>query len=116
MEYRTPTGIAQQKGMPAKQLGSLESVLEAMNCKGSLIVAGSAAQYEALEILPRLTARPDPRSLHFIYATSGPDPLYALHPDTVIGVAPDAFRFVSMVMWADMQRIITKRFKTVHWG
>lgn len=109
----TPTGWAQQKGTPVRQLGSTEAVLEAMGWNGVLIVGSAAAGRRALEIW-RLADKGE--AILTIPARGGPAVLYELDPDTVVGVDVDAFVGMDSACWADMQKILTRRFKTVHWA
>lgn len=114
MRRITPTDWAKQKGEPVKQLGSTEAVLEAMGWEGVLIVANTEAANRATEIW--MTRSHEGAILRFVAARGGPNLLYEIPPTAVIGVDVDAFVGVEGACWADMQRILTTRFKTVHWA
>jgi hypothetical protein len=113
MRRITPTGWANEKGTPVRQLGSTEAVLKAMGWNGVLIVASADAGCRALEIWARANRG---EAIRTVPARGGPALLYEIHPDTIIGVDVDAFVAVESACWADMQRILTRRFKTVHWA
>lgn len=115
MRRITPTGWAKQKGTPVEQLGSTEAVLEAMGWEGVLIVASHEAATRAAEIW--ITKGPASATvLRYLVASGGPALLYETPRDAVLGVDVDAFAGVPGEVWADMQRILTTRFKTVFWG
>lgn len=117
MRHITPTGYANRKGKPVKRLGSLDAVLEAMDYEGVVIFANAS---NALRLQAALNCADfqhrDKGPIRALCATAGPMALLELPPETVIGVDDDAFTGVRAEMWADMQRILTTRFSTVHWA
>lgn len=121
MRRITPTGWGKQKGTPVEQLGTLEAVVRAMAAVEGVLSDGGVI------IIPRLIARTDvervirdagfdPYYFALVSASGGPGSLYNIRPETVVGVAPDAFEGIPGEMWADMQRIMSSRFRTVFWG
>lgn len=124
MQRITPTGWGKATGTPVRQLGSTKAVLAAMGWEGVLIVANAGAGARATKIW---TTEEPPEGeggadrtrgaiLRLVSATAGPNALYEIPETAVIGVDVDAFAGVPGEVWADMQRILARRFKTVHWG
>lgn len=95
------------------QLGSTEAVLEAMGWEGVLIVSNAEAAERAFWIWQKAGRG---SALRTVAAGGGPNLLYEIPKTTVIGVDVDAFVGVPQDMWADMQVVLSSRFKTVHWG
>jgi hypothetical protein len=114
MEYRTPTGIAQQKGMPAKQLGSTRAVIEALPDGAVIFVAPGRGGGYVREMLAHLGRDRD--SLRIMSTGGGPMVLLELPPETIIGIDVNAFRGVPGAVYGDMHAVLRKRFQTVHWG
>lgn len=113
MQRITPTGWAKQKGVPVKQLGSTEAVL-AMLPDGAVIVHGggqSTRIQEALQAAGRSRG-----ALTLVGASACPHALLEIPAETVIGVDVDAFVGVMTAMWEDTHRLLTTRFREVHWG
>jgi hypothetical protein len=112
----TPTGWAQQRGTPVKQLGSVEAVIEALPDAPQqvwLIVPSYRASVHAADWIISRELR---KNIEFASASEGLAALYAIPKDAVVGVAPDAFTGTRAEVWADMQRILTTRFREVIWG
>lgn len=122
MRRVTPTGLARQRGKVVPRLGSLRAVLEAMNWDGVVIFANASnAQHRLFQEIAdakagALFSRAEGARLVPFYASSGIEALLRIPPDTVIGVDDDAFTGIPSEMWADMQRLLSTRFATVHWA
>lgn len=112
-DYVTPTSHARQRGQPVKQLGSLEAVIAALPDQAWMIVADYRAGVRAAGMILSTGAR---KTVRFAYAYEGPAGLYEIPAGAVVGVEPDAFASTPSAMWADMQKILSTRFKEVHWG
>ena len=118
MRYVTPTGLAKAGGTPVERLGSLRAVLRAMEFNGVVIFANPS---NGMRLFPALQAELMETGLVQgaivpLYASAGPNALYELPRETVIGVDDDAFTGVSSAMWADMHKILTTRFPRVYWA
>jgi hypothetical protein len=116
MERLTPTGLAKTGGRRVTLLGSLRAVLERLPDEehaALLVVSDERGEDEARRLWRELgrTSR-----LWVYAATRGPDELYTFRPETIIGVAPDAYHGILGRMWAAVQRAIETRYQTVHWG
>lgn len=115
MDRITPTGWGKTGGREVERLGSLRAVMEALKDTGGVIIIGTLAQaHEGADIRRELDIPMD--RFAFMAAAAGPDELHRIHPETPVGVAPNAFASVPVAMWADMQKIISKRFTKVVWA
>lgn len=114
MKRITATQHAKAKDRPAvRQLGSTQAVLAKLPDDGVLIVATRHSNPAEHLLQCRLGG---PGQIRIIAAGGGPAVLYELPPETVVGVDVNAFDGIPTEVWADMQRVLERRFAVVHWG